>query len=186
MGNEKIQWMQQRCSRPRLMAPAPTQSDIQQLISVATRTPDHAMLKPWRYLVVEGRRLKALGELFCQAAERKLGPLTPEAKERFSKMPERAPMIIIGIASTQEHPKVPVIEQVISAGVGMGYILLALEGMGYGGMWRTGDMAYDEVVHEGLGLAKDESVVGFLYVGTPEGPAKKLETVPFTDVCRYW
>ena len=54
----------------------------------------------------------------------------------------------------------------MSAAVGMGYILLALQSEGFGAMWRTGPMAHHPEVAKGLGLGSDEQLTGFLYVGT--------------------
>lgn len=75
-------------------------------------------------------------------------------------------MIIVGIVSHQTHPKVPEIEQTMSAAVGMGYLLLALEAAGYGGMWRTGGLAYNPDIAKGLGLEDHETITGFLYTGS--------------------
>lgn len=75
-------------------------------------------------------------------------------------------MIIVGITSHQAHPKVPEVEQTMSAAVGMGYLLLALEAAGYGGMWRTGGLAYNPEIAKGLGLGDHETITGFLYTGS--------------------
>lgn len=75
-------------------------------------------------------------------------------------------MIIVGIACHQFHPKVPEQEQTMSAAVGMGYLLMALQSAGYGAMWRSGAMAHNPLVAEGLGLSDKELITGFLYVGS--------------------
>jgi nitroreductase len=152
-----------RSSEPRLGAPAPDPQALDQAFACAARAPDHALLRPWRYLVIEGDGLKALGELFASTCE-------PEASEKqLNKLlgaPLRAPMVIVGVACHRPHPKVPEQEQVMSAAVGMGYMLLALQSAGFGAMWRTGAMAHHPDVAAGLGLASDEQITGFLYVGT--------------------
>ncbi|WP_029653696.1 nitroreductase family protein [Marinobacter daepoensis] len=161
-----------RASEPRLEQPAPPVAVVDQAFQCASRAPDHALLRPWRYLVVEGGGLAALGKLFAACCP-------PEAsekeQERARNAPLRAPMVIVGVASPRPHPKVPEAEQVMSAAVGMSFISLALNEAGFGTMWRTGPVAYHSSLHEGLGLESGESVVGFLYTGTV---ASKKPQVP--------
>lgn len=167
-----------RSSEPRLEGPAPDQQTLEQAFACAARTPDHALLRPWRYLVIEGEGLEALGEVFASTCTADV----PEKKRtKLQQAPLRAPMIIVGIASHQTHPKVPDEEQTMSAAVGLGYMLLALQSAGFGAMWRTGPMAYHPAVIDALGLARHESITGFLYVGTavsekPDVPRPETST----------
>src|SRR5690554_5133990 len=91
-------------------------------------------------------------------------------------------MVIVGIAAPRHHPKVPEVEQVMSAAAGMSFISLALNDAGFGAMWRTGPVAYHPLLHEGLGLESGESVVGFLYTGTV---ASEKPPVPRPDTKDY-
>ncbi len=175
-----------RVSHPRLSAPAPSTAQMEVVFQAALRTPDHKCLKPWRFLVVEGESLNRLGALFCQAAKLEDGPLTEAQEAKYRAMPLRAPMIVVGISKNIEHPKVPLEEQLISTGVAMGYMLLALQAQGYGGIWRTGSMAVSEYVKKGLGLRSDESLVGFLYLGSAQAEAKKLAPVSSADYFVPW
>ncbi len=163
-----------RSSQPRLELPGPNQEELEQVFQCALRSPDHMRLRPWRYLTIEGDGLNALGEVFLEAALSNGKELNDAQISKCKNMPLRAPLMIVGIASVQECEKVPREEQLISAGVGMGYMLLALQAMGYGGMWRTGDMAHSEHVKSKLGLAQTEEIIGFLYVGTPAGEGKPV------------
>ena len=152
-----------RSSEPRLEAPAPDTATLEQAFACAARAPDHALLRPWRYLVIEGERLQALGEVFAATCANN----SDEKKiEKLRCSPLRAPMVIVGIASPTAHPKVPEIEQVMSAATGMVLLELALQDAGYGVMWRTGPVAYHAAVHEAMGLGEHESITGFLYTGT--------------------
>jgi nitroreductase len=175
-----------RVSHPRLTAPAPSPDQLEIVYQAALRTPDHKCLKPWRFLVIEGESLNKLGDLFCQAAKIEEGDLSEAKEAKYLSMPLRAPMIIVGISENVEHPKVPVEEQVISCGVAMGYMLLALQAQGYGGMWRTGAMAVNEYVRKGLGLSEQETLVGFLYIGTPQADAKKISAVSSCEYFKAW
>ena len=79
----------------------------------------------------------------------------------------RAPMVITVVAKTQQHPKVPVLEQQIAAGCATMAMQQAAFALGIGAVWRTGDFAFDANVNAALGLEPHDQIVGFLYVGTP-------------------
>jgi nitroreductase len=161
--NEVVNALLKRSSEPRLGHPGPDSQTLDNAFACAARAPDHALLRPWRYMVVEGAGLEALGELFASTC----GPeATDKERNKLLQSPLRAPMVIVGVARYQAHPKVPEQEQTMSAAVGMGYILLALQSEGFGAMWRTGPMAHHPEVAKGLGLGSDEQLTGFLYVGT--------------------
>ncbi|WP_097461757.1 nitroreductase family protein [Mangrovitalea sediminis] len=181
-----IEFILSRQSQPRLSAPAPGDEVLREVFSCALRAPDHALLKPWRYLVVTGKGLQQLGEAFAAAAAHDNPALQESDLDKISSKALRAPMIIVGITCQQEHPKVPVIEQTLSTGAGMAYLLLALEARGFSGIWRTGDMAYHPVVHERLGLGPLESITGFLYVGTAAA-RKPVQPLPsLDDIVSVW
>lgn len=173
-----------RTSEPRLKTPAPGQAILQDVFACAARAPDHALLRPWRYLVVEGDGLVKLGDVFATAAD-ETDPKAPGA-EKLQAMPLRAPMVIVGITCHQEHPKVPLLEQQLSTGCGMALMLLALEAQGFAGMWRTGAVAYHPAVHRGLGLTANETITGFLYVGTPVSRKPDIPRPQMDDFVSRW
>lgn len=172
-----------RASEPRLKAPAPDDETLSKAFACASRTPDHALLRPWRYLVVQGEGLKALGELFASTCSNNSDD---RQIARLLRAPLRAPMVIVGIASPRSHPKVPDIEQVLSVGVGVSFLGLALQEAGFGVMWRTGSVAYHPAVHRGLGLAEGESVVAFLYVGTVVSEKPSVPRPDVSEFVRNW
>ncbi|WP_152207188.1 nitroreductase family protein [Marinobacter changyiensis] len=180
-----IDAIMKRASEPRLVAPAPDRQVLQKVFECAARAPDHALLRPWRYLVIEGEGRTKLGELFAQAAGDEEEGL-PGKQEKLRKSPLRAPMIIVGIVCHKPHPKVPDIEQHASAAVGLGYMLLALQSAGFGAMWRTGAVAYHPQVASGLGLAENESVAGFLYVGTVDSHKPEVPRPDTADFVSRW
>ena len=85
-----------------------------------------------------------------------------------------------------EHPKVPPIEQSLSAGCAAHNILLAAEALGYAGVWRTGEPAFDRNVMDELGLAGTEEIIGFLYLGSRDGEPKPLPQVDLQNHLRSW
>lgn len=174
-----------RSSEPRLQAPAPDDTLLETVFDCAARAPDHALLRPWRYLVIRGESLGALGELFVRAASSPEQPLAIR-EQKLLDMPQRAPLIIVGIASPKAHASVPEIEQLMSTSVGMGYMLLALQDSGFGAFWRTGPLASHPVVRDGLGLSEQEQIAGFLYVGSVQGYKPTATRPKPAEFVRVW
>ncbi|MBN3562641.1 nitroreductase family protein [Aliamphritea spongicola] len=173
--------LQQRFSQPLLQEPGPDAEQLDNMFAAAMRAPDHAALRPWRFLVIDGDARGELGELYARAALQANPDVTEDVLTRNRKMTFRAPTIIVAIAVVTEHPKVPASEQLIAAGCAVQNMLLAANAQGVGAMWRTGGVAYDPVVKEGLGLAAHEEIIGFVYMGTPS----KQRTAPLLDSSDY-
>ena len=190
MNTSLVDLLCQRVSSPRLVEPAPNSYELEKVFKSALRAPDHMMLRPWRYLVIQGEARNKLGRLFLKASEKLAQESGEELNEfkvdKLQAKPLRAPMIIVAIASVTEHPKVPSEEQILSCGVGVGYMLVALQSLGYGGVWRTGEMALNKEVHQGLGLKQNETIVGFLYLGTPAGELKSVPELNVDDYVETW
>lgn len=178
--------LHQRVSAPKLQAPAPSQSQRQALYQAATRAADHGMMQPWRFLEVEDQGLEALGELFLEAALSDNPDLPEAAREATKSKPQRAPLILVAIASCKDNPKVPHIEQIISAGAAVQNMLNAAFAQGLGAYWRTGGMAYHPIVRQGLGLKNGEELIGFVYLGTPAKPFRTPRPVDSNQFVLPW
>lgn len=160
-----LELLKSRTSSPALRAPAPTKEQLDEMFKAALRAPDHMELKPYRFVVIEGEGLDKLGELFLAASLKKDPDLDEAAQKKKRNMPLRAPMIVAVIAVTQKHPKVPGMEQIITAGCAANAIIQSAFAQGLGAMWRTGEMSHDETVREGLGVKGNEKIIGYLYLG---------------------
>lgn len=183
---DALQALLERNSASKLTEPAPAGEALQQLFKAALRAPDHARLKPWRFLVVDGQGREQLGELFAQVALADKPNLDAEALSGIRAKTQRAPMIVIVVARLQEHPKVPEIEQYLSAGAAAHGMLLAAHAQGFAGIWRTGPMAFHPAVHRALRLADNEKIIGYLYLGSRDGDAKPLPEYNTADFFQYW
>ena len=135
---------------------------------------------------MQEQSLTKLGELFVAAELADGVALSPEQREKILNKPLRAPTIIVAIATLQDHPKVPSIEQEYSTAAAVQCMSLAAYAQGLGSMWRTGSKAYHETVRAGLGVAAHEKIVGFLYLGTPCGPLKGLVAHTSEDHLTTW
>jgi len=156
------------------------------MVKAAVRVPDHAWLRPWRFLAIQGSRREALGAVFEAALVERNPDADASAHEKARKSPFRAPLVLVVIARLSEHPKVPLQEQRMSAACAAHAILLAAQAQGYAGVWRTGDAAFDRGVMSELGLAENEEITGFIYLGTRDGPAKMIPALAPDDFLSQW
>lgn len=174
---DPIEQLLSRKSHNKLIEPAPTEEQLEILFKAALRAPDHASLRPWRYRVFSGQSLTDLGNYFV-AAELNVNPeLSLEKQHQLRLKPLRAPMVIVASVQLSEHPKVPVIEQILSAGASVQNLLMAAHFQNIGAIWRTGNMAFNQNLMQSLKFGENEKIVGFIYLGKEEG--KTREAKPF-------
>ncbi|XOV77548.1 MAG: NAD(P)H nitroreductase [Aestuariibacter sp.] len=182
---EALSLLLNRMSLPRLTEPAPSGETLENIKKAALRAPDHAALKPWKFIVCEGAGLKKLGDIFEQAAIE--SDMSERDVERAPELPLRAPMVIIAICKHQEHPKVPWIEQVASTSCAVQAMQMAAVAQGFQGMWRTGSYASNEAVKSALFLEEQDEIVGFLYLGTAAcTPAAERPEHPPEQYFEHW
>lgn len=158
-----------------LAAPGPDPSQLDELLGIAARVPDHRRLEPWRFVVIEGEARGRLGAI-CARIRAASDPDANEAaleedRARFL----RAPVTVCVVSSPDKAHKTPVWEQELSAGAVCYNLLLAANAAGWAGTWLTEWMAYDPDVAAALGLGDTERIAGFIYLGTasiqpPERP----------------
>lgn len=178
--------IQSRRSISALTAPAPNEDELALILRAAQHAPDHGRLKPWYFLLIKGDARAALGQLYLKAAKAQSTTLSEDQQNRIVNLPLRAPLIIVAIARVIENHKVPAIEQIVATGAAVQNMLLAIQALNYGAMWRTGEMAYNEVVKQGLGLNSADEIVAYLYVGTADTEPKARAEIELTDYCREW
>ena len=174
-----------RVSVGRLLEPAPDAAQREVMFRAALRAPDHGLLRPWRFITIEGEARARLGELFAEAQAQNPANKA-EMQDKARAMPLRAPLLLVVVASCSEHPKVPEEEQVLSAGCAAHSVLLAAQALGFGAIWRTGPLAHHPHVLNGLGLGKGEKIVGFLYLGSFEGERRNPPLLESADFVTDW
>ena len=176
-----IELLLQRQSNPLVTAPAPDKKALDQILAAGMRVPDHACLQPWHFTVITGDGLQRLSDLFIDSSN-----LINANKEKIAKMPFRAPMIIVISTLYTHHDKVPFQEQLVATGCCAHAMQMAAYTLGYGAMWRTGELAYNVQVKKGLGVSKQDQIVGFLYVGTPLKSQGLKAPKAFEQKVTYW
>jgi nitroreductase len=153
-----------------LAEPAPTSTEIDALIGIAARVPDHGKLGPWRFVVFEGEARWRAGEALAQVIANDAG--VDEARLAHTRnLIARAPACVMVVSNVQPHPKIPEWEQQLSSAAAAFSLLISAHAMGYGGCWLTEWPTYDARARTALGLAEHERIAGFVYLGTPREPA---------------
>ncbi|MCA0893862.1 nitroreductase family protein [Microbulbifer agarilyticus] len=168
-----------------LTEPAPNAGQRQSIFRAALRAADHGNLRPWRFLMVEGPARARLGEIYLEATENK-EVLSEAQQERILAMPLRAPLVIVAITQLQEHPKVPLNEQRMSTAGAVQAMLTAAFAENVGAYWRTGALAENRLVARALGLADNEEISGFIYMGTPAKPPRSAPDLAVEDFFADW
>lgn len=180
-----------RRSIGRLQPPAPNEDDLDTILRAAAVAPDHNTLRPWKFVVLDGAGKDAFGAVLadayrarCAASGKDIVP-AKEDKER-TKL-GRAPMVVVVATVNRGEERTPFIEQYAAGAAAAQNMLIAATALGYGSMWRTGDPAYDDDVKSALGLTKDDAIVGFLYLGTPNAEGGKAPNeADLSDLVTRW
>lgn len=175
-----------RNSAVRLSDPAPAGAAREQIFRAALRAPDHARLQPWHFLVVEGDGRAALGAAMARAMQRHAPGTDAAALEKLGANPLRAPLVLVLVARVRDNPKVPALEQELAVACAAQNMLVAAHALGFGGIWRTGAVTWTAELREELGLPAGDRVLGFLYLGTPQGAPKPLVDVDPAAHFRAW
>jgi nitroreductase len=153
-----------------LAGPAPSAAEIDTLLTVASRVPDHGKLTPWRFIVFEGEARRSAGAAIAAAFRVKYPDAKPEHVEAERERLARAPLVVAVVSRAGPHVKIPEWEQVLSVGAAAMNLVLAAHALGYGASWTTEWYAYDRGVLDALGLAPHERIAGFIHIGKPPGP----------------
>jgi nitroreductase len=153
-----------------LIEPGPSSAEIDALIQVAARVPDHGKIGPWRFVVFEGEGRARAGEALAQVIAKDEG-VDDVRLNGARNLIARAPVCVMVVSTAAPHPKIPEWEQLLSSGAAAFSLLLAAHAMGYAGCWLTEWPAYDARARAALGLAEHERIAGFVYLGAPREPA---------------
>lgn len=178
-----LEFLLTRRSRPAktLTGPVPNRAELRPILTAAARTPDHGKLEPWRFIVLEKPALARLADL----AETRAAHLDidPEKIAKGVAQYRDAALAVAIIASPVQSPKVPQIEQLLSAGAVCLSLLNAALASGWGANWLSGWASHDrEFVTQGLGLTDPEAVAGIIVIGTetstpPDRPRPDIDAI---------
>jgi nitroreductase len=161
-----------RSSAPQtLAAPAPEGRELEDLLRLAARAPDHGKLFPWRFILLRGKAKAELAARYEQLARDRPDPEKAAGVLFKLKTP---PLAIVVVSRVTDSP-IPAWEQLLSSGAVCENLLIAAAAMGYGANWITDWYSYDPNATALLGLAENERVSGVVLIGTPtEAPLERV------------
>jgi nitroreductase len=165
-----------------LAAPGPDAAQLDQLLTIAARVPDHGKLAPWRFIVFEGEARDRAGDIVA-AAFKARNPDADAEKIAFERNRLRqAPLIVAVVSKAATHPKIPIWEQELSAGAVCMNMLVAAQAMGFGACWLTNWFSFDTAVLSAFGLGAEERIAGFIHIGTAETAPADRERPALADI----
>jgi nitroreductase len=144
--------------------PGPNKQQLESILEIATRVPDHRKLEPWRFIIIQDDNRLKLGKKFCEIKIKEC-ELTPEQIKAEQNRYNHAPLVIVVVFSPVDH-KTPVFEQLLSCGAVCQHINLASTALGFSSQWVTNWCAYDKQAQAELNLKPHESIAGFFHIGT--------------------
>lgn len=165
---EVIEFLQNRRSVliKHLSEPGPNEEELNTILRIATRVPDHRKLEPWRLLVIRGEGRDKLGRKLADIRAKK-HDLIPQQLEIEANNFKRAPLVIAVVSSPTED-KTPIEEQTCSGAVVAQHINLAASALGYASQWVTGWSCLDKDAQQTMGLEDHEWIIGYIYIGSTE------------------
>ena len=161
-----------RSSSPQTLAePAPQGAELDELLRLAARVPDHGKLSPWRFVIIRGEAKAELAQRLETLAKEQPDPAKAAGVLFKLKTP---PLCVAVISRVNEQASIPVWEQELSAGAACMTLVIATTAMGYGANWITDWYGFDPRSHALLGMTPGERVAGFVLIGTPaEAPLER-------------
>jgi nitroreductase len=175
-----------RSGRPReLVPPGPSAAELEQILTIAARTPDHGKLFPWRFVTVSREQRDALAQLLCDALAAE-DPLAPAAKvQKAQEFAHYEGQLVVLISAPVANHKIPVWEQELSCGAAGMNLLLAAHALGFVGGWLTGWHAYSEQVRRAF-CGPGEKIAGFIFIGHAGRELEERPRAPLGTVWRPW
>ena len=175
-----------RSAKPReLSGPGPSAKELERMLTIAARAPDHGKLTPWRFVIVADDQRDALAELLRSA----LADANPEATDAHFQKEEEfahyAGQLVVLVSRPVPDHKIPLWEQELSCGAAGMNLLLAAHALGYVAGWVTGWRAYSDRVRTSL-CEPGERIGGFIFIGHS---VRELEDRPrpaLADIARTW
>lgn len=175
-----------RSGRPRdMIAPGPDRTELDAMLAIAARTPDHGKLHPWRFVIVPDDARQALADTITAAFRAERPGAAQTETSAFVQFAHQAPTLVVVLSSPQADSKIPLWEQQLSAGAACMNLLHAAHAMGFVAGWLTGWAAYSDAVRDAFG-ASPERIAGFIFIGSPGLPQEERARPDPADIVSVW
>jgi nitroreductase len=169
-----------------LSEPGPDAAQLQALLSLALRVPDHSRLTPWRIQVVRGAARITLANCFEQAYRAESTAPEEPRVAKLRRLAQGAPVLLVISSKLVRGHKVPELEQLLSGGALCQNILLGAHAAGFGAVWLTGVSAYSPGVKQALGVAAHDHILGFIALGNIARAAAERERPTLAAIVSDW
>ncbi len=169
-----------------LGAPGPDRATLLRMLASAVRVPDHGKLVPFRFIEISGQARGRLGDFVAERALQRTPDLASAQLDKDRQRFSHAPVVIVVVACVRESPKVPALEQLMTAGSVCFALLQAAQALGFGAQWLTAWMAFDPGVQAHLGLVEGEQIAGFIHIGTPKIEVPERERPDPEALLQVW
>ncbi|MCB1476971.1 MAG: nitroreductase [Rhodobiaceae bacterium] len=166
--------------------PGPDEAGIAEMLKIAARVPDHGKIAPWRFIVVEGEARAALAERLLKMAEEREGPIEGMRRDNELARFTRPAVTVVVVSAPRPHPKVPRAEQVASAAAVCMNLIHAAHAYGFAAQWLTGWQAFDDGAARLLGVTAEETVAGFISIGTRGNPLDERDRPDVPALTSRW
>ncbi|MGE8584001.1 nitroreductase family protein [Agrobacterium tumefaciens] len=182
-----LDYLKVRRSTPalQLAEPGPSKAEIEEILRLAVRVPDHGKLAPWRFIVYRGEDRVRLGEEALRIALEKNPELDLQQQDAERTRFTRAPVVIAVISTAKPHFKIPEWEQIMSAGAVCLNLIFAANANGYAANWLTEWLAFDPAFLSELEIAADEKVAGYIHIGSTTFPLVERPRPELADVVTW-
>ena len=175
-----------RSGKPReLVGPGPNKAELQRILTIAARTPDHGKLTPWRFVTVAEEQRDAFGALLREALTEHDPCATIAHHQKEDDFAHYAGQLVVLISATVPEHKIPVWEQELSCGAAAMNLLLAAHSLGYIAGWVTGWRTYSERVRRAF-CSPGERLAGFVFIGHPSRELEDRPRPQASEVAREW
>jgi nitroreductase len=175
-----------RSGKPReLVGPGPTPQEMERILAIAARSPDHGKLHPWRFITVGEAERNELAALFQSALAKEDEDALPAKHEKAVEFAHHAGQLVVLVSAPVENHKIPVWEQILACGAAGMNLLLAAHAFGYVAGWVTGWYAYSDTVREAF-CEPGERIGGFIFIGHAERELEERDRPPVSVVSRTW
>ncbi len=175
-----------RSGKPReLVGPGPSPDELETILSIAARSPDHGKLFPWRFVTVAAEQRDALADLLRETLAAEDPDALAAKHEKAEEFARNSGQLVVLISAPVENHKIPVWEQQLSCGAAGMNLLLAAHALGYVAGWVTGWYAYSERVRKAF-CAPGERIAGFIFIGHAGRELDERPRAPLGTVWRPW
>lgn len=169
-----------------LLEPGPTPQELDRMLAIAARVPDHGRLVPWRFIVIEGEAREVAGARLDALYAAQNPGLAPDKARMWRDYLMRAPVTVVVVSRADPAAKIPELNQILSAGAAAMNLVVAATALGFSALWLLKWPGRDPAAAALLGVGAGEKVAGFIHIGRPATRPDDRPRPALADVVTRW